>query len=362
MMQATEMAFARRMEQLRIRLTAQELDALLVNHMPNIRYLTGFTGITGLLVVTRDSETLFVDGRYVEQARAQATAAVQETTRDVLDGVLQDLARGRFRNLGFESPRMSHAGLVRIRATLNGIHLVPITNWVETLRSRKDANEIAALRKAIAIADTAYEDFLNWIRPGLTEREAAARLEFFQGTAGGSRKPSETIVSSGPRTALPHGIATARRIQPEEPVMIDIGALVDGYTSDLTRTVHLGRPPTQFEQIYRVVGEALAKAEDRLRPGMTGREVDAIARDNIERSAYGAYFVHSLGHSVGLEIHEKPSFSTAEDAIIEPGMVVTVEPGIYLPGQFGVRTEDIVLVTDTGCEVLTRSGHELRVL
>jgi Xaa-Pro aminopeptidase len=230
------------------------------------------------------------------------------------------------------------------------------------LRYVKDEAEVAAIRRAIEIADAAYSDFTQWVKPGMLEREVAARLEFFQRNMGGARKESETIVASGPRTAMPHGVATEREILANEPVMIDIGIVVDGYTSDLTRTIHLGSPPAEFEKIYQIVLDAQTKAEEGIRLGMTGREVDAIARQHITDKGYGEYFGHMLGHSVGLQIHERPNFSPAEDVKIEPGMVVTVEPGIYLPGKFGVRIEDIVLITDDGCEVLTRSPHELKVI
>jgi Xaa-Pro aminopeptidase len=354
---------SQRITQLQTRLKAERLEAFLVSNLKNIRYLTGFTGTTGYLVVRQKGATLFVDSRYTEQARMQAAmVTVAETARDVLGDVLKNLQRGSLDTLGFEAARSSYAEYSRIEATLADVRLCPTTGWVEEQRAVKDGAEVAALRQAVEIADAAYEDFLGWIKPGMTEREAAARLEFYQRSAGGDRKPSETIVASGPRTALPHGIATDRLIQPGEPVMIDIGIVVEGYTSDLTRTIHLGPPPAQFEEIYRIVGEAQLKAQEGLRPGMTGREVDAIARDHIAAEGYGAYFGHSLGHSVGLEIHERPGFSMYEDAIIEPGMVVTVEPGIYLSGRFGVRTEDIILVTDSGCEVLTRCSHELKVL
>lgn len=352
-----------RIEKLQARLKAEGLDALLINHVKNIRYLTGFTGSFGYAVVTPDNATLYIDPRYTQQARLQATTVtVTETIRDVLKDVLKEINALGSKRVGFEAARMTVAEFARVQDALPAVELVRTQNWVEQLRSAKDETEIAAIRRAVKIADDAYAEFLTWIKPGMTEREAAAQLELFQRRAGGDRKPTETVVASGPRSALPHGMASDRVIQPNEPVMIDIGIVIDGYTSDLTRTVYLGTPPAQFEEIYQVVLDAQAKAITGARPGMTGRQIDALARDHIREAGYGEYFGHALGHSIGLEIHEMPNFSLYEDSVIQPGAIVTVEPGIYLPGVFGVRTEDNILMTETGCEVLTQSPHDLKAL
>lgn len=344
-------------------LAENRIDALLVSHLENIRYLTGFSGTAGFLVIEQDRAMLYIDPRYTTQANDQTQgAAVYITSRDILGDVLKVLAAADHANLGFESHDLTHAQYSRLVQTLPSKKLVPTSEQVERLRAVKDAREVDVLRRAVNIADKAYKDFLKWLEPGLVEREVAARLEFFQRQQGGDRKPSETVVASGPRSALPHGMASERAIRGGEPVMIDIGAVVEGYTSDLTRTVHLGSPPNRFKEIYRWVREAQEHTETELHPGMTGQEVDALARNVIVGRGYGDRFGHATGHSLGLEIHERPHFSMTEQTVIEPGMVLTVEPGIYLPETFGVRIEDVVLVTKSGCEVLTTSSHELQVI
>ncbi len=365
-MNASELAHrnnALRLSRLQEKIRTEGVEAFLVNNLKNIRYLVGFTGTTGYLIVKPEEAILFVDPRYTEQARKQATAATtQVTVRDVLKDVVKYLRETRLKSCAFESTRLTQAEFARIEAALPEVNLVSSSNWVEQMRAVKDAGEMKALRRAVEIADAAYEDFLQWIQPGLLEREVAGRLEYFQRLQGADRKPSETVVASGPRTGLPHGIATNRDIQPGEPVMIDIGIVVDGYTSDLTRTIYLGQPPTEFKKIYQIVLDAQARAIEGSRPGKKGRQVDAIARDYIISEGYGDYFGHALGHSIGLEIHERPQFSMAEESSIDPGMVITVEPGIYLPDRFGVRTEDTIVVTEDGAEVMTHSPLELQAL
>ncbi len=196
----------------------------------------------------------------------------------------------------------------------------------------------------------------------MVESEVAARVEYFQRSRGAERKESLTAVGSGPRSSQPHCIAASRRIESRDAVLLDIGCVWDGYTSDLTRTIFLGTPPEEFRTIYRIVGEAQAAAIDAIRPGRPGREIHAVAHDYIARQGFGQWFPHGLGHSVGLNIHEGPRFSASETALIEPGNVITVEPGIYLPGRYGVRTEDVVLVTERGSDVLSRADRTLKTL
>lgn len=352
-----------RVSRLQDQLNANQLDAILIGNLKNIQYLTGFRGTTGYLLISADSVTLYVDGRYTLQAGQQAQGAtIHETIRDVLAGVLEHIGQLSLGRCGFEAGRLIYADYDRLRTTLPAVTWVPTLDMVEQLRARKDAAEIDAIRRAMLIADAAFHDFTQWIEPGMIERDVAARLEQFQRIQGGDRKPSETVVASGTRTSFAHGLASDRTIGTNEPVMIDIGIVIDGYTSDLTRTVFLGKPPDEFKKIYQIVLDAQARAIEGLRPGMLGREIDALARQYIDEQGYGAYFGHGLGHSLGLEIHEKPVLSTLGAVPIEPGMVVTVEPGIYLPGRYGVRTEDVVVVTDTGCEVLTTSEHELQLI
>jgi Xaa-Pro aminopeptidase len=238
---------------------------------------------------------------------------------------------------------------------------VPTVDLVERGRARKDADEVAAIADAVALADDAYADLLTWIAPGMREFEVAARCEYFQFLRGGGRRGSETAVGSGPRSAMPHCIATDRVLGRDEAVMLDLGCTIRGYMSDLTRTLFLGRVPDEFAAIHRVVGEAQARVVERLRPGVTGREMQAVAADHIAAAGYGDAFPHALGHSIGLVVHERPGFAASSTEVIEAGNVITLEPGIYLRGRFGVRTEDIVLVTETGCRTLTAADHALAV-
>ena len=352
-----------RLAMLRGALTAQRLDAALIGTLTNIRYLAGFTGSAGYLIVGHQDATLYVDGRYTEQATEQFTGGRAITTvRDILGGVLDSLkstVRAGAR-LGFEAAALPYDQWQRAADGLSGVDLVPTARLVETLRARKDAAEVDAIRRAVAITDRAYEDLLTWIKPGMKESEVAARCEYFQRMHGGDRKETRTSVGSGPRSAMPHCIATDRVIGPNEPVMLDLGCLVDGYTSDLTRTVWLGKPPADFEAMYRAVGEAQQLAIDAVKPGVAGRGIDEIARNHLVRGGFPD-LPHSLGHSLGLNIHERPSFSAVETAAIEVGNVITVEPGIYLTGRYGVRTEDIIVVTPDGCEVLSAQEHVLQV-
>ncbi len=342
-------------------LEEQHFDGLLVNNLTNIRYLTGFTGSAGFLIVHPPGATLFVDGRYTKQAHQQSDGGRVETTpRDILGGVLTSLKRtNSLKRLGFESRHLAHEAWQRLTSALEGVEVVPTLALTEGLRSRKDPTELAAIRRAVEITDQAYEDFLMWIKPGVSESEVAARCEYFQRSRGSDRKETRTAVGSGPRSSMPHCIASDRIIQANEPVMLDIGCVVDGYTSDLTRTIYLGTPPKEFQDIYRIVGEAQALAINAIRPGAPGRSVHMLAKEYLAKYGFGDKFPHALGHSLGLNIHERPNFSDWETATIEAGNVITVEPGIYLSGQFGVRTEDLILVTPAGCEVLNRTDHAL---
>lgn len=342
-------------------LAERHIDGLLVGNLTNVRYLSGFTGSAGFLVVQPVGATLFVDGRYTEQAQQQFNGGRVETTpRDILGGVLTSLRhRGGPTRLGFESRHLAHEQWDRVGRTLEGVEVIPTLDLIEGLRSRKDSTELAAIRRAVEITDQAYEDCLTWIKPGLAESEVAARCEYFQRSHGSDRKETRTAVGSGPRSSMPHCIASERIVQANEPVMLDIGCVVDGYTSDLTRTIFLGTPPKEFQEIYRIVGEAQAIAIEAIRPGVPGRSVHMAAKDYLAKHGFGDKFPHALGHSLGLNIHERPHFSDWETAAIEVGNVITVEPGIYLPGRYGVRTEDLIIVTKSGCEVLNHTDHAL---
>lgn len=346
------------LEQLRARLAEARLGALWVSRPENVRYLSGFrTPRDGRVLVTLDSAVLYTDARYAVQARDESLVPVFVARgQEVLDHAA---ATVRGLRIGFEAddpdngaPGLTWSAHERLRSSWDG-ELVPITGAVESLRVVKTSGEVELMRRAARVADEAFADAVGLVVPGAAEWEVALALELGMRRRGASGTAFETIVASGPRGAMPHGVAGGRRIEDRDLVTIDYGALVDGYRSDATRTVAVGAPAERMLELYRVVREAQARAVEAVRPGATGREVDAAARDVISAAGYGEAFVHSTGHGVGLAIHENPRASQTSTWTLQPGMVLTVEPGVYLPGEGGVRIEDLVLVTETGHELLT---------
>jgi Xaa-Pro aminopeptidase len=346
---------------LRERLAALGLDALVVQALPNIRYLTGFTGSSGLLLVRPQDIVVVTDFRYAAQAPQEVgdSARVeidQVNVWDRLKRVVQERSPGV---LGFEA----HIATVRDREKLEGFGAVrwePTSDLTERLRAMKDAGEVAAIRAAAALARDAFAELLPGVRVGETELAVASRLESALRRRGSEWHPFPTIVASGPRAALPHARTSTRVIEPGDWLLLDFGAQVDGYCADLTRTVVVGaRADARQRQVYQVVRQAQRRAIDGLRPGMTGREGDQLAREVIAQHGYGEAFGHSLGHGLGLEVHEAPRLSSTADQALPVGAVVTVEPGIYLPGWGGVRLEDDVYLVAGGTELLSDNAVEL---
>ncbi|HEY8497776.1 MAG TPA: Xaa-Pro peptidase family protein [Limnochordales bacterium] len=358
----------RRVAALRRRLQEAGLDGLVVVDGANRRYLSGLASSAGVALIPRDEAhppTLLVDARYTEQARVQAPGyrVIQHGDHvwDDLRGVLE--AYG-IRRLGFEAEHLSYRQAVRWQEAIPGVTWVPVDHQVEALRAVKSAAELERLRRAVRIADEAFAAVVPALRAGMSEREVAWRLEAFMRERGAERMAFDLIVGSGPNAALPHAAPGPRRLQPGDTVVLDFGCVYEGYHSDMTRTVVVG--PTvepRAQEVYRLVLEAQQAGIRAIRPGVTGREVDAAARQVIEAAGFGEYFGHGLGHGVGLEVHEPiPRLSRTSDTVLEPGMVTSVEPGVYIPGWGGVRIEDLVLVTETGCEILTSSPKDLIVV
>jgi Xaa-Pro aminopeptidase len=342
-------------------LEADGLDALLVTHLPNIRYLTGFSGSAGLLLVRPDAAALITDFRYAVQAPAEAgTAAVVEIDqKSVWDRLGRLLAADPPAALGLESQALTVRDAERLGA-LTRARLVPTTDLVERLRAVKSPEEVAAIRAAADLAQAALAETLPTVRAGLSELEIAAALEGALRRRGSEWHPFPTIVASGPRAALPHARTSPRTVEAGEWVLLDFGAQVDGYCADLTRTVVVGaRADERQRTIYELVRTAQRRALDHLRAGLTGREGDALARDVIAARGFGDAFGHSLGHGLGLEVHEGPRLAPTADAVLPLHAVVTVEPGIYLPGWGGVRLEDDVLLGADGAELLSDGRTEL---
>ncbi|MET0133724.1 MAG: aminopeptidase P family protein [Kibdelosporangium sp.] len=362
-------AYARRREALRDQVRERGLDALLVVDLLNIRYLTGFTGSNAALVVHAAGEERSVfctDGRYLTQAAAQVPELERLIDRNSAAALVARLAKdpGQHRRTGYESHHVTVEALDGLADAGAGIELVRAPGMVETLRVVKDDFEIEALRMACAAADRALADLLEngGLRPGRTEREVARDLEDRM-LANGADKPSfETIVATGVHSAIPHHRPTDAVLHSGDFVKMDFGALVDGYHSDMTRTVVLGKPAAWQHEIYELVAASQAAGRAALAPGADVKDIDAAFRDVIERAGRGEEFLHGLGHGVGLQIHEAPSLSKLGEGTLSAGMAVTVEPGVYLAGQGGVRIEDTLVVREAGPELLTLTTKQLLVV
>ena len=351
-----------RVERLRQRLQELDLEALFVTNAVNRRYLSGFTGSAGYLVITMQEALLITDFRYREQAPQQAAGfRVIEHTGNPAVTIAETLRELGIRRIGFEQHDVSYADY-QSYAKEFGIEMVPADQLVEQLRMTKDEEELKLIQEACDLVDRTYEHMLGFIRPGMTERDVALELEFFMRAHGADGPSFDTIVASGVRSSLPHGAASEKVLEPGDFVTLDFGAYMNGYCSDITRTVVLGPLSDRHREIYEIVLEAQLLALERIKPGMTGQEADRIARDFIASRGYGEQFGPGLGHGLGMEVHEQPRLARTGSIVLEPGMVVTIEPGIYIPGFGGVRIEDDALVTETGLKRLTKSTKELKVL
>ena len=352
-----------RLEKLRQKLMEEELDAILITQPENRRYLSGFTGSAGVLLISAEQAILATDFRYYEQVAREAPRfqlAKIESGEKFVDLLPDLIAQVGARRVGFEAAHLPYAQYQEWAEVAEGFELVPTKEWVEDLRAVKDEGELEAIRRAVALADEAMAHILNVMEPGMTERAVAWEIEAYMRTHGADKAAFDIIVASGPKGAMPHARPGDAPLRAGEPIVMDIGARMDGYHSDLTRTVCLGEPDDRFREIYDIVLRAQLAAEEGIRAGMTGREADALARSVIEEAGYGEYFGHGLGHGVGLAVHEKPRLSKlSEEEVLQPGMVVTIEPGIYLPDWGGVRIEDMVVVGEDGVEVLTHASKRV---
>jgi Xaa-Pro aminopeptidase len=347
-----------------IQFTELKIDALLVSALPNIRYLSGFTGSNGLLLVTPDSETLFTDPRYTIQASEECSIPVKTVAKGPLElAAIETIRRKRLKRIGFEGSRMIYESYQRIKQALPlGGSLKPIGPVIEKLRMIKSDEEIAKIRRSVRTNSEAFESTVRSIRPGVSEMAIAAELEFKMRRLGAEKAAFETIVATGARTALPHAQPSQQKAGLNELLLIDMGSCQDGYMSDMTRMLFLGRPSGKVRTMYNAVLKAQLAAIDEVRPGITAGQVDRKARQVLESEGFGKQFVHSTGHGLGLEIHEPPRVGRKDATRLEAGMVITIEPGAYVRGFGGVRIEDTVLVTETGFEVLTPTSKELMLL
>jgi Xaa-Pro aminopeptidase len=348
-----------RIERLRQVMQQQDLPAMLITNAYNRQYMTGFVGSAGYVLITQDRALFLVDFRYVTQASEQSPGyEIIEHEPKAAATILELLNQIGIKRLGFEQSDVTYGAYLSYQKNLGGIELVPTDQLVESLRMIKDSGELQIMQEAADLADAAFTHILTKLKPGVSENEIALEIEMFIRSNGGTSTSFDTIVASGERSALPHGRAGERILQANEFVKMDFGAYYKGYCSDITRTVVLGKPSVKHKEIYDIVHEAQLNCLNNLKPGMTGSEGDALARDVISQYGYGDHFGHGTGHSLGLEIHESPRLSKLDPTILKTGMVVTVEPGIYLPGFGGVRIEDDVVLTDTGIKILTHSTKD----
>jgi len=354
-----------RLTRLKSALAEERLDGLLVTSLPNIRYLCGFTGSAAALVVSEESCYFFTDGRYAEQAHEEVQGAkIKVHRKAALAAASEWLAavskKLGLKRLGTEGDHLTLAEGTRLKKALGaGVRLRQAPSLVERQRMVKDAVEIGYLRQAVRLGASLFDVALKTIRPGVPEVQVAAEMEYAARKAGAEGMAFETIIAAGERSALPHGRASKAAIPERGFVVCDFGVILAGYYSDMTRTVYVGRPSAADRDTYEAVREAQQAAVEAVQPGKPVGEVDRAARNVLKKKGLARYFTHSTGHGVGLEIHEAPRVAAGQSEILQPGMVITIEPGVYIPGRGGVRIEDMVVVRQQGFEVLTPARREL---
>lgn len=338
-----------------------KLSGFLTTALPNVRFLSGFTGSNGALLVTADRALLFTDPRYQTQAAQESDAEVKIAKGPLIPAVTSWLKRLRLRSLGFERNRISFEEYQQLKSG-GDIRLKPLEGVVEEIRMVKSPAEIATIRASVLLNSAALEQALEHFRPSMTEVDFAAEIEYRMRLLGADGTAFQTIVASGQRSALPHAHPTDHPIESDQLLLVDMGANVAGYASDMTRTHAVGKLAAKVRRMYRAVLESQLAAIDAVKPGILCASIDRVARRVLGSHGLDKLFIHSTGHGLGLEIHERPRIGRRERTVLEPGMVITVEPGVYEEGLGGIRIEDTVVVTAQGCEVLTPTGKELVVL
>jgi len=351
-----------KIEKLRSNFSQHGIDGILITSPFNRRYISNFTGSAGVVLISADKAQFITDFRYIEQATKQCEGfEIIKFSGSIPEEAARLAKKLGIQKLGFEEDHLTYSSFKVYEKEIEA-KLVPTSGIIEKLRLIKTDAEINILKVAADIADAAFKHILDFIRPGKTELEVSNELEFFMRRAGATSSSFDTIVASGHRSALPHGVASNKVIETGDFVTLDYGAYYNGYVSDITRTVAVGEPNAKLKEIYDIVHEAQLKGMEGIKPGISGKEADALTRDYISEKGYGEYFGHSTGHGIGLEVHEGPGLSMKSDIILEPGMVVTCEPGIYIPGLGGVRIEDDTLITKDHNVALTHSTKELIIL
>lgn len=358
----TKDQFAERRQKVVHALAGLKLDGLLVTNLSNIRYLFNFTGSAAVALITPRGAHLIVDSRYITQAQQESPGVkvTLSTPRGNEEATSRLLRRLRPARLGFESRSVTYFTYSYFYHELRGkVKLAPTHFLVERIRTVKDRDEIEKIRQALKVTWETFDRLLPLVKPGITEKDLATELEYRLLRNGATKLSFDTIIASGYRSAMPHGKASEKKIGYREFVTFDFGIYMNGYASDMTRTVYVGKPPPLERRIYNTVREAVERAEAGVRPGLKGSDVDALARRFIRRKGFGKYFGHATGHGIGLDVHEQPFISTRGTEEVLPNMVFTIEPGIYIPGAGGVRIEDIIVLTESGCQVMTQYPREL---
>lgn len=335
----------------------ETVDALVVTSLPNIRYLAGFTGSNALLLLAKSSATLFTDPRYTIQAADESDCRVVIAKGSLMPAAGREITRRRWKKVAFEQTRISFAQYSQLKEITAG--LLPMADIIGQQRMVKSPAEIELIRRSVQTNSKAYEKALTRLKTGMTENDMAAEIEYQMRRFGAEGVAFESIVAAGPRSALPHARPTGDRLGENRILLFDVGALRDGYCSDMTRVVHLGPPGAKAKKLYKAVLESQLAAIDTVKAGVKAGAVDRAARSVLKKQGLDKAFVHSTGHGLGLEIHEPPRIGRKDETRLEAGMVITIEPGAYLEGFGGVRIEDTVVVTERGCEILTPTPKEL---
>lgn len=347
-----------RVLKLRAEMERLNLDAILIEESKNKRYISGFTGTAGSIIITKEKNILFTDFRYTQQAKNQTEdfEIVEISRTNPITNFLKEMDMKR---LGFEDDKMSFSTYSNYKDALSSTEMIPLKGLMLDLRAIKDEKELEVIRQASKIADNGFKYILGFIKPGMKESDVALELEFFMRKQGATGVSFDFIVASGKRSSMPHGVASDKVIELGDFVTIDFGCVYNGYCSDMTRTIVVGKANEKQKEIYNIVLEAQLKVIEAAKANMSGIELDNIARQYIIEKGYGDKFGHGLGHGIGLDVHELPNVNTLGEKLLKPNMVISDEPGIYIEDFGGVRIEDLLIITEDGCEVLNSSPKEL---
>ena len=352
-----------RLQKLRAQFEGLTIDAFLVTFLPHLRYLSGFSGSNGIGIITKSMQYFLTDGRYADQIKDEVSGwKIFITQKGLFEEAEKMKLFAAGSRIGFDGNTVLYGQFQQLKKLFSKVKFLPKVDCIEKISVVKEAGEIANIKHAVMITDKVFSELLPLIKPGISELDLAAEISYRHRKHGADADAFESIVASGERSALPHGKATSKKLHKGDLVTLDFGCVYNGYHSDMTRTIVLGKPSAHAKTVYSIVLDAQRKAVDAAVAGMKAKDLDAVARQHIKKHGYDKFYRHSLGHGLGLQIHEPPRISVLSKAILETGNVVTIEPGIYIPNFGGVRIEDDVVITNGSCEVLNRSSKDLLIL